>query len=104
MLVNLVTLLALTAAGALTGNRPPGPAVLAATEADSVRTAIEKDREDTRQWLKSAATSYLATIQRVDFDRRVLTVGRAKDNLVVLDDPAIAPHHLRVAVVGDSFR
>jgi uncharacterized protein (DUF1684 family) len=66
---------------------------------------IEKDRTETRDWLKSSPTSYLATIERRDFGARTsLTVGRAEDNDVRLDDPALEPHQLRVTVDGDRFR
>jgi len=96
--------LALALAASAAPARPPGPVHLARPEADSLTRGIEKDREDTRQWLKSGATSYLATIRRVDFgERDQLAVGRAPGNDVMLDDPAIQPHHLRVMVVGDSF-
>ena len=53
------------------------PVVLSPAEADSVTKAILKDRADTEEWLKSNATSYLATVQRVDFGaKKTLTVGR----------------------------
>lgn len=104
MLATLATMLALIGAGALSTTSPPGPAAVSRAEADSLTRAIEKDREDTRQWLKGAATSYLATVQRVDFGSRTrLTVGRASDNQVRLDGNDVQPHHLRVTVVGDSF-
>lgn len=104
MLVTLATTLALTLAGALSARTPSGPVALSRAEADSIGRAIEEDRDKTRQWLKDGPTSYLATVQRVDFlSRDRLTVGRASDNLVILDDDAIQAHHLRVAVVGDSF-
>ena len=84
---------------------PPGPVKLSPSEADTVRRSIEKDRADTRQWLKSGATSYLATVARVEFLQRMrLTVGRDRSNDVRLDDPTVRPHHLSVTVVGDSFR
>jgi hypothetical protein len=73
-------------------------------ESDSLTRAIEKDREDTRQWLKSSPLSYLATVARRDFgDKNTLTVGSAPENDMRVEDPAIAPTHLRVTVVGDSF-
>ena len=76
----------------------------AATVADSVTRAIEKDRVDTKEWLRSAPTSYLATVQRRDFgDKTALTLGRAPDNDVRIDDSLVTAHHLRVTVVGDSF-
>jgi hypothetical protein len=83
---------------------PSRPVALAPAAADSLRREIEKDREETRAWLKQAPTSYLATVQRVDFlDRGTLTIGRAAGNDVRVDDPAFAPRHLRVSVAGDSF-
>jgi uncharacterized protein (DUF1684 family) len=72
---------------------------------DSIVMALEKDRKETEQWLKSSPSSYLAAIQRVDFgDRTTLTVGRARDNDVQIDDREFAEHHLSVTVMGDSFR
>jgi hypothetical protein len=76
-----------------------------ATARDSLTAAIQKDRADTETWLKSSPTSYLAAVRRVDFeDHPTLTVGRAAGNDVRLEDSTIAAHHLRVSVVGDSFR
>ena len=100
-------LLTLTAgaAPAATPVAPAGPVLLAPAAADSITKAILKDRADTEKWLESGATSYLATVQRVDFGgKRALTVGRAADNDVVVADSAIAAHQLRATVVGDSFR
>lgn len=84
----------------------PAPSVrLAPAAADSIRAAIEKDREDTRQWLKTSKTSYLATILRRDFeDRASLTFGSAAGVDVRVEDPELKGRHLRVTVVGDSFR
>ena len=84
---------------------PRRPIRLTPAEADTLTQAILKDRADTEQWLKSGATSYLATVQRVDFGaKQTLTVGRAPDNDVCIADPSVAAHHLRVTVSGDSFR
>jgi uncharacterized protein len=84
---------------------PSGPVSLTPTERAAVIQEIEKDRADTEQWLKSDPTSYLATIDRRDFEqRRTLTVGRATDNDVRIDDPSVSAHHLRVTVEGDRFR
>jgi uncharacterized protein len=75
------------------------PALAAAALKD-----IAKDRTDTEKWLRSDPTSYLATIDRRDFEqKKSLTVGSAADNDVRIDDPAVSPHHLRVTVVGDRF-
>jgi len=72
--------------------------------ADSVIRQIEHERKQTEEWLKTSASSYLATVQRVDFgDRSSLTVGRGKGNDVRVDDPEIADRHLRITVRGDSF-
>jgi uncharacterized protein len=84
--------------------------LLSSTRQDAVRpdTSLEvilKDRRDTEAWLKSSPTSYLATINRVDFAGRAsLTVGRDEQNDLRIDDPEIQPRHLRVTVAGDSFR
>lgn len=76
-----------------------------AVEPDTLLKFYEKDRAETREWLKSSPTSYLATILRKDFGKRPsLTVGSAADNDVAIDDPEIKLRHLRVTVVGDSFR
>jgi len=109
MLATLAALLALAAATphAAPPAAPglPGPVVLTPAAADTIRRGIEKDREQTREWLKTSPTSYLAAIRRVDFgDKTALTVGRAADNDVRIDDPEVEPHHLRVTVVGDSFQ
>jgi uncharacterized protein len=80
-------------------------AVLSAAEADTLMRFYAKDRAETEDWLKSGATSYLATVQRKDFgDRPSLTIGSAPGNDLRLDDPQVKPHHLRVSVAGDSFR
>ncbi len=99
----------LTAIGAAlvapSGARAAGPAArLTKAEADSITAAILKDRADTEAWLKSASSSYLATIGRVDFeDRASLVVGSAADADVRIDDAAVSARHLRVTVAGDSF-
>jgi hypothetical protein len=81
------------------------PARLSAAEADTLLRYYAKDRSDTEEWLKGSPTSYLATVQRRDFETRSsLTVGSASGNDVRIDDPGVKPRHLRVTVVGDSFR
>jgi uncharacterized protein (DUF1684 family) len=83
----------------------PGPVQLAPAAADSLRAAIEKDRKDTEEWLRTSPTSYLATVQRRDFgDRTTMVVGSQAKADVRIDDPLIRPEHLRVTVTGDSFR
>lgn len=100
----LLTLLPNAAAGAARVS-PALPVHLTPAEADTLTQAILKDRADTEQWLKSSETSYLATIQRVDFGARTtLTVGRDPVNDVRIDDPGVSPRHLSVTVAGDSFR
>ncbi|HET9951610.1 MAG TPA: DUF1684 domain-containing protein [Candidatus Eisenbacteria bacterium] len=82
--------------------RPPG---MSAAEADTLLRSYAKDRADTEEWLKSSPSSYLATIQRRDFGSRPsLTVGSDAGNDVRIEDPDVKPRHLRVTVVGDSFR
>jgi uncharacterized protein (DUF1684 family) len=80
---------------------PPG---MSAVEADTLLTHYAKDRAETRDWLQNKPTSYLATIQRRDFDTKTsLVVGSGPDADVRIEDPGIQPKHLRVSVVGDSF-
>jgi hypothetical protein len=38
--------------------------------------------------------------QRVPFDGRAITVGRAYDNDVIVDDPYVCPHHLELSEQG----
>ncbi len=77
---------------------------LAPAAADSVIQAIQKDRADTEKWLREGATSYLATVQRVDFGHKsLLTVGRSSDNDVRLNAEGIADHHLQVSVDERQF-
>jgi len=83
----------------------PGPMPLTPAQQTAVLEEIRKDRAETEQWLKSGVTSYLATVDRRDFEQRTtLSVGRAADNDVRIDDEAFAPHHLRVTVEGEHFR
>lgn len=98
-------MLSLVALVAVLAVSPAPPVTLSPAEADTVRARIERDRADTRKWLESGATSYLATVNRVDFGTKAsLTVGRAPGNDVRIDDPEVADRHLRVTVAGDSFR
>lgn len=84
---------------------PARPVTLTPAEAATVLKEIEKDRADTQKWLQSDPTSYLATIDRRDFEqKKSLTVGRAADNDLRIDDPTISAHHLRVTVEGDKFQ
>jgi uncharacterized protein (DUF1684 family) len=84
---------------------PAVPVKLSKAEAAAAVRHIEQDRTDTEQWLQAAPTSYLATIDRRDFGTRtMLSVGRASDNDVRIDDGAVSAHHLRIAVDGDRFR
>jgi len=88
------------------GKTPAGsPVKLDKAAAQAVIREIEKDRADTREWLRSDPKSYLASIDRVDFgDRTSLTVGRAAENDIRLDAADIEPHHLKITVDGDRFR
>jgi uncharacterized protein len=84
---------------------PASPVKPDKSAAEKIIKEIEKDRADTQEWLHSSAYSYLAAIDRVDFeDRKTLTVGRATDNDLRLSAEDIEPHHLRITVDGDRFR
>jgi uncharacterized protein len=81
------------------------PVKLDKTAAEAAINDITKDRADTEAWLKGDVTSYLATVDRQDFGgKRTLTVGRAADNDLRIDDHEVTAHHLRVTVEGDKFR
>lgn len=83
---------------------PAAPVRLTAAQTDSLTQLLLTDRADTEKHLKENATSYLATISRVDFgERTVLTVGRDEHNDVRIADPELKDHHLQVTVMGDSF-
>jgi len=78
---------------------------MSAVEADTMLRFYAKDRAETRKWLKGSPASYLATILRRDFGNSAsLTLGSAPGNDVRIQDPGVEPRHLRVTVVGDSFR
>ena len=82
-----------------------GPVKVADSAAESIRAAYEKDRTDTEKQLREGATSYLAAVARTDFgEKTALTLGRAADCDLRVDDPELAAHHLRATVAGDSFR
>src|SRR3954467_15069559 len=87
------------------GVPPARPLTLTPAQRESVIKEIETDRADTEQWLKSDISSYLATVDRRDFEqKKTLTVGRSAGNDVRVDDPAFTAHHLRISVEGDQFR
>jgi uncharacterized protein (DUF1684 family) len=97
--------LALGCAVVLAAAGAPGPVTLTAAQRTAVLEEIRKDRAETEQWLQSDITSYLATVDRRDFEgRTALTVGRAAGNDLRVDDPAFTPRHLTVTVDGDLFR
>jgi uncharacterized protein len=85
--------------------RPAPPVAVPPAEARAIAAAIEAERAKAQEWLRRGATSYLATVARVDFgERPALTVGRAPGNDVRLDAADVSAHHLRVTVEGDRFR
>ncbi len=72
--------------------------------ADQMIKKIYTDRDQAEAWMRQDPESYLAAMQRKDFAGRTsLTIGRAEDNDIRIDNDLIRPHHLRVTVVGDSF-
>jgi uncharacterized protein len=80
------------------------PVVPGHASAESIKKEIEKDRTDTREWLRTSPTSYLAAIDRIDFgQKRILTVGSADNNDIQLKASGIEPHHITVALEGDRF-
>lgn len=84
---------------------PARPVKLDQKESAKVAAEIEKERTENKEWLRKDPTSYLAAVNRIDFNgKETLTVGRADDNDLRLPDPEIEPHHLRITVTGDRFR
>lgn len=84
---------------------PAGPIRLSNADRDSLRRVLQVDRSDTAKQLREGATSYLAAVARTDFgDSPALTIGRATDNSLRVDDPEMPEHAVLVVVEGDSFR
>ena len=84
---------------------PARPVRLSKDAAEKVIKEIEKERAENNEWLRSSPMSYLAAVDRVNFnEKKTLTVGQANDNDVRLSAADIEPHHLRVTVEGDRFR
>jgi uncharacterized protein (DUF1684 family) len=105
LLACLVTCTLAGCGGHKTSSGAKIPSGMSEVEADTLLQSYAKDRTDTEEFLKSSPTSYLATVQRRDFaDQSSLTVGSAPGNDVRIDDAGVRPRHLRVTVVGDSFR
>ena len=98
-------LLALLVAARASAPVPAGPVSLTPAVRDSLTQALVQGRAESAEWLKSSPSSYLAAVQRVDFgNSTALTVGRAADNSVRVDDPEMPEHAVLVVVEGDSFR
>lgn len=93
-----LVLLVLTLGGCYS-HRSVGP------DRSTVIREIEKNRATTREWLRNGPTSYLAAVDRIDFNGKgSLTVGSAAGNDLRLVSAGIEPHHIRITVEGDSFR
>jgi uncharacterized protein len=84
---------------------PARPVKLDKNAAEKIIRDIEKEREKNREWLRNSPTSYLAAVNRIDFNgKKTLTVGREADNDLQIAAPDIEPHHLRVKVDDDHFQ
>ena len=96
-----LALLALLAAPA---TQPAQPMRVPPQAVEALMKAIYQDRERAETWLRTDSQSYLAAVQREEFAGRTsLTIGRAPDSDLRIDDPLILPHHVRITVAGDSF-
>ena len=103
----IVLLLTLVIAGCTRTNTdgPARPVKLEKGAADKAAQGIGKDRADTQEWLRSNIHSYLAAVDRVNFNEKTtLTIGSAGDNDLSLRSPDIEPHHLRITVAGSQFK
>jgi uncharacterized protein len=95
----------LTSCGPFRTGAPARPVKLSRDAAEKAKKEIEKERADSKEWLRGSPTSYLAAVERLDFNgKKTLTVGSAVDNDLQLSAPDIQPHHLRIAVDGEQFR
>lgn len=103
--LSLLLLLVSSGCARLQPDTPARSVKLDKNQAEKITKEIWKDRIESEQWLRSSPTSYFAAVDRVDFDKKsMLTVGRAADNDLQLNDTDIEPHHLRITVDGDHFR
>jgi len=81
------------------------PVMLTTAERDSLEKTVLKDRSATEIWLQTAPTSYLAAVARRDFGaKNVITLGTDPASDLRLVDSTLKARHLRVTVVGDSFK
>jgi len=39
-----------------------------------------------------------------EFAERVITIGRAPDNMIIIDDPSVSSRHAQFELVGDTYR
>jgi pSer/pThr/pTyr-binding forkhead associated (FHA) protein len=39
-----------------------------------------------------------------EFSEDVITIGRAPDSMIVLDDPSVSGHHAQLELAGDTYR
>jgi uncharacterized protein len=84
---------------------PARPVRLSQEASEKIIKEIEKDRADSKEWLRNGPTSYLAAVDRLEFNgRKMITVGRAADNDLQLSAAGIENHNLRIAINGDQFR
>lgn len=96
-----VTLLLAVAAGPA----GTGPVRLRPAEADSLKGTYAADRAEAMESLRTSANSYLAAVARKDFEgESELVLGSGPLGDLRVDDPEVAPRHLRVTVQGDRFR
>ena len=97
--------LALMPQPALAAPRGADPVRVSSAEAESLVADYATHRADSEKSLREGRTSYLAAVARKDFeDKPSLVLGRDAACDLRVDDPELAARHLRVTVVGDSFR
>ncbi|MDI9612574.1 MAG: DUF1684 domain-containing protein [Acidobacteriota bacterium] len=103
----MLALIAFSLAGcARQGQEPTArPVRIDPEAAATVTAAIERERAETLDWLRTSPRSYLAAVDRVDFGgKESLIVGSDPAADLTLEDEAIRPRHLRITVEGDLFR
>ena len=83
---------------------PAAATAPAPASADTLIAKILAERVETEAFFKDGDTSPFATVDRKDLPREGwLTVGRAADNNLVLDDSTLAAHELRLEVKDGGF-
>ena len=84
------------------GGSPAGPPAAPATLGEPVRTPSAAAAGAERTVFIEVLNRDGSVAARAAIDRSPFTIGRAYDNHLVVDDPTVAPHHLRIEAEHDG--